>query len=91
MHKICLGVVAELPTNNGQTLVTMEEQEEKHKRINRLTTESSIFKKGTMKENKANFTKRYQERAEKNCERECSPRFLGHNLMVILLMQIIGL
>lgn len=60
MHKICLGVVAELQTNNGQTLLTMEEQKEKHKRINRLTKESSIFKKRTMKENKAKFTKRYQ-------------------------------
>lgn len=73
LHKICLGVVAELQTNNGQTLLTMEEQKEKHKRINRLTKESSIFKKRTMKENKAKFTKRYQERAEKNCERVFSP------------------
>ena len=56
MHKICLGVAAELQTNNGQTLLTMEEQKEKHKRINRLTKESSIFKKRTMKENKAKFT-----------------------------------
>ena len=69
MHKICSGVVAEWQTNNGQTLLTMEAQKEKYKRINRLTKESSILKKRMMKENKAKFTKRYQERAKKNCER----------------------
>lgn len=75
MHKICLGVAAELQTNNGQTLLTMEEQKEKHKRINRLTKESSIFKKRTMKENKAKFTKRYQEKGREKLRESVLPVF----------------
>ena len=65
----CLGVIAELQTNIGQTLLRVEAQKEKHKRIYPFAKESFVSIKRRVKENKAKSKKRRPEREDKNSER----------------------
>jgi hypothetical protein len=65
----CLGVIAELQTNISQTLLRVEAEKEKHRRMYPFAKESFVSKKRRVKENKAKSKKRRLERAETNCKR----------------------
>ena len=62
-------MIAELQSNIDQTLMRVEAQKEKHKRMYPFAKETFVSKKRRLKENKAKARKRRRERAEKNCER----------------------
>ena len=61
-------MIAELQSNIDQTLMRVEAQKRKHKRMYPFTKETFASKKRRVKENRAKARRRRRERAEKNCE-----------------------
>ena len=65
-------MIAGLQSNIDQTLMKVQAQKEKHKRMYPFAKESFVSKKRRVKENKAKAKERRRERAKKHCKRLCS-------------------